>query len=248
MKISIITAVYNNKTSIASCIDSVISQTYKNIEYIIIDGGSIDGTIDILSQYKNKIDILISEQDKGIYDALNKGVSCATGEVIGFLHSDDTFNNSEIIEKIAETFSSKNVDGIYGNLLYVDGKNPQKIIRNWQSLQYTQKMLRQGWMPPHPTLFLKRKVYSDIGNFNLKYRIAADYDFMVRVLNSNKYNIEYHPIYITLMRVGGASNKSLKNIIKKSLEDYKVIRKNKIGGIGTLLQKNFSKLGQFLKN
>ena len=248
MKISIITAVYNNKTSIASCIDSVISQTYKNIEYIIIDGGSIDGTIDILSQYKNKIDILISEQDKGIYDALNKGVSCATGEVIGFLHSDDTFNNSEIIEKIAETFSSKNVDGIYGNLLYVDGKNPQKIIRNWQSLQYTQKMLRQGWMPPHPTLFLKRKVYSDIGNFNLKYRIAADYDFMVRVLNSNKYNIEYHPIYITLMRVGGASNKSLKNIIKKSLEDYKVIRKNKIGGIGTLFQKNFSKLGQFLKN
>jgi len=248
MKISIITAVYNNKTSIASCIDSVISQTYKNIEYIVIDGGSMDGTIDILSQYKNKIDILISEQDKGIYDALNKGVSCATGEVIGFLHSDDTFNNSETIEKIAETFSNKNVDGIYGNLLYVDGKNPQKIIRNWQSLQYTQKMLRQGWMPPHPTLFLKRKVYSDIGNFNLKYRIAADYDFMVRVLNSNKYNIEYHPIYITLMRVGGASNKSLKNIIKKSLEDYKVIRKNKIGGIGTLFQKNFSKLGQFLKN
>jgi glycosyltransferase len=245
MKVSIITAVFNNKVSIAQCIDSIISQTYSNIELIIIDGGSNDGTLEILSKYKDKINTLLSESDRGIYDALNKGVTLATGDIIGFLHSDDTFHNADVLKNIVESFANNKVDGVYGNLLYIDKKDPEKIIRNWQSKQYNRTLLRQGWMPPHPTLFLKREVYNEIGLFNLTYKISADYDFMVRVLNSEKYNIKFMPIYITCMKVGGASNKSLKNIIRKSSEDYKIMHSNRIGGFFTLFKKNFSKLGQF---
>jgi glycosyltransferase involved in cell wall biosynthesis len=246
VKISIITAVYNNKSLIAECIESVLSQSYKNIEHIIIDGGSTDGTKEIILKYQSKIANFVCEPDNGMYDAINKGISKATGEVIGLLHSDDLFADITIISQIAETFLKTSADGVYGNLLYVDRSNISKIIRNWKSSPFLRNKLNQGWMPPHPTLFLKKVVADKIGFFNTNYKIAADYDFMLRTLKTPGLKFEYIPSVITCMRVGGASNRNFKNIIRKSWEDYLILKRNKVGGFLTLLLKNFSKLGQFL--
>ena len=246
MVISIITAVYNNCTHIENCIKSVLSQTYTDIEYIVIDGGSTDGTLQIIESYRNKITIIKSEPDKGMYDALNKGIALVTGDVIGFLHSDDFFYNTTVVTSIAKAFNNVHIDGIYGDLQYVDKTNADLVIRYWKSKPFNYKMLSIGWMPPHPTLFLRSKVYFETG-CNLRYKIAADYDFMVRVLVNTKYTFEYLPIIITRMRVGGASNKSLRNVFRKSKEDYLIMKRNNIGGILTLFMKNLSKVGQFLK-
>jgi glycosyltransferase len=247
-KISIITAVYNNKTTIEDTILSVISQTYKNIEYIVIDGNSTDGTLDVLNRYRFNFDIFISETDEGIYDALNKGLSMAHGDIIGFLHADDTFYSNKTLEIIATAFNNNFIIGVYGDLLYVDKENPSKIVRYWKSKPYKSSLLSKGWMPPHPTLFFDRKIVDEIGYFNTKYVIAADYDYLLRMLLHYPENdFCYLPVIITCMRTGGKSNRSLKNIINKSREDYEIIKDNKIGGINTLLNKNFSKISQFVK-
>jgi glycosyltransferase len=245
LKISIITAVYNNHAHIQQCIQSVLSQTYANIEHIIIDGYSNDGTTDVIRRYESKISRWISEPDKGIYDALNKGIKLATGDVIGFLHSDDMFANDTIIEKIANRFADKGCDATYGDLLYVSKTDPSKIIRYWKSCPFDAANFRKGWMPAHPTLFMTKKVYETFGSFNLQYHIASDYDLMLRTAGSGKLKCEYIAEVITHMRVGGASNKSLKNIWIKSYEDWQALRANKTGGITTLIRKNTSKLSQF---
>jgi glycosyltransferase len=247
MKISIITAVYNNKDYISECVESVLLQTYTDIEYIVIDGGSTDGTKEILEKYRLKIAHYISEADNGMYHAMNKGISIATGDIIGILHSDDIFANKNVIAEIANTFVKNNIDGVYGDLLYVDRTNVSKIIRYWKSSPFLIGNLKKGWMPPHPTLFLKRNIVKNIGYYNTTYKIAADYDFMLRTLTSPGAKFEYIPSVITLMRSGGTSNKSIKNIFRKSWEDYLILRRNKVGGISTLLLKNFSKLGQFFR-
>jgi glycosyltransferase involved in cell wall biosynthesis len=247
MIITIITAVYNNCAHIEDCIKSVLSQSYPHIEFIVIDGGSTDGTLNIIDKYKSQISCVKSESDKGMYDALNKGIKLATGNVIGFLHSDDFFYNQDVVSQIVKAFENNNIDGLYSDLQYVDKNNTNTVIRFWKSKPYNFQMLRIGWMPPHPTLFLNSKVYQETGSFNLKYKIAADYDFMVRVLKNTNYKFEYLPIIVTRMRVGGASNKSIQNVFKKSWEDYLIIKRNKIGGFCTLFLKNFTKLGQFLK-
>ena len=246
IKISIITAVYNNRDNIGPCIDSVLSQSYPNIEHIVVDGQSTDGTIDIIRSYENKIGKWASEKDTSIYDALNKGIAMSTGDVIGFLHSDDVFNNATMIEKIATLFSRTNSDAVYGDLVYVSKTNIANIVRYWKSNEFNVTKFRHGWMPPHPTLFLTKKVYDSYGLFNLKYRISSDYDLMLRTLGSGNLHCEYLPEIITRMRVGGASNKSLKNIWIKSYEDWQALKQNKIGGFYTLFLKNVSKLGQFL--
>jgi glycosyltransferase involved in cell wall biosynthesis len=245
MTISIITAVYNNKTNITQCIESVLSQTYPHIEHIIIDGGSTDGTRDIILSYEHKISRWISEPDNGIYDALNKGITMASGDIIGILHSDDLFANSDILEKIAGLFRKTDCDAVYGDLLYVAKEDISKVIRYWKSCPFDVKKFRHGWMPAHPTLFMKKKVYDQFGLFDLHYRIAADYDLMLRTVGSGKLNCTYLPEIITRMRIGGASNKSLKNIWQKSYEDWLAIRKNNMGGCYTLFMKNISKINQF---
>lgn len=247
MRISVITATYNNCIHIECCIKSVLSQTYSNIEFIVIDGGSTDGTLAIIETYKSQISVIISEPDKGMYHALNKGIELATGDIIGFLHSDDFFYDSNVISAIANAFSNRNISGIYGNLQYVNKTKTNEVVRHWQSKPFRISLLAKGWMPPHPTLFLRSSVYFETGRFNLNYKIAADYDFMVRVLKNRQYAFQFMPIIITRMRLGGASNKSLKNIFSKSREDYLIIKRNKIGGLLTLFMKNLSKLGQFLK-
>lgn len=246
MKISIITAVYNNESTIASCVQSVLSQKYDNIQHVIIDGNSADNTLNIIESINDTNRILISEKDKGIYDALNKGIKVSTGDVIGLLHSDDTFYDENVIPLIAETFKNTDAEIVYGNLIYVKKEDPTKVIRYWQSNDYSLNLLKKGWMPPHPTVFVKRKVFEEVGYYNLSYKIAADYDFIIRIFKENKYKTTYIPSIITSMKLGGASNKSIKNIIKKSKEDYKIIKANKIGGIRTLLIKNFSKIAQFI--
>jgi glycosyltransferase len=255
-KISLITACFNNEKTIAETLKSVTGQTYANIEHIIIDGASTDGTVAIIqSQISNlkspayrtgrQISIqFISEPDKGIYDALNKGINLATGDVIGFLHADDLFFSNQIAALIVDAFEQNNVEAVYGNLQYVSKENTNNVVRNWVSSEFTPAKLKQGWMPAHPTLYLKKEVYSNFGLFNLKYHIAADYDFMLRIL-SGGVSTFYIPQYIVKMRVGGKSN-SIKNLMNKMKEDLNALKKNKVGGIYSLLLKNVSKLPQFI--
>tara|TARA_B100001173_G_scaffold159651_1_gene138128 strand:- start:321 stop:1010 length:690 start_codon:yes stop_codon:yes gene_type:complete len=227
--------------------DSILHQDYKNIEYIIIDGQSKDLTLEIISEkQKTHPSIkLISESDQGIYDALNKGLSAASGDIIGFVHSDDFLESNNIIGDIVSMIKSENLDGVYGDLQYVDKNNIQIVIRNWKSSEFNKSLLKKGWMPPHPTLFLKKEVYKNHGLFDLSYKISADYDFMLRVFNDSELKFGYLPKVITRMRVGGASNRSLKNIIRKTKEDYIAIKRNNIGNFTTLIRKNTSKLKQF---
>ncbi|MEL0653245.1 glycosyltransferase family 2 protein [Algibacter sp. TI.3.09] len=251
MKVSIITATYNSEATIASCMRSVMEQTYASIEYVIIDGNSSDGTLDVVKQLQAEfpnIEVsILSEPDKGIYDALNKGVKRATGDVIGFVHSDDMLAQTTTIEHLVNTFKTEKTDGVYGDLQYVNKIDPTKVIRHWESCAFDKKLLKKGWMPAHPTLFLTREVYNKHVGFNLTYKIAADYDFILRVFKDDALRFAYLPEVITKMRAGGASNRSLKNIIIKSKEDYKAITSNNVGSFGTIIQKNVSKLNQFYK-
>ena len=246
IKISIVTAVYNNITTIANSINSTLSQTYDNIELVVIDGGSTDGTLDLLKSYGNRIHKLISEPDKGIYDALNKGIQNATGDIVGFMHSDDLFNDSDSLKRVAAAFRNKSVDSIYGDLLYVDKDDIGQVVRYWKSGEYCKKKLARGWMPPHPTFYMKRSCYEKLGGFTLDYKIAADYDSMLRYLGRHNITTYYIPEVLVRMRVGGASNRSLKNIILKSKEDYRALKVNEVGGVPALFMKNFSKIPQFL--
>jgi len=250
LKVSLITATYNSAKTFEMCMNSVLSQTYSNIEYIIIDGNSHDGTIALI---KSKADIYgnmhwVSENDEGIYDALNKGISKATGDIIGFVHSDDYLASNVVVENIVHVFNTYQVDGVYGNLHYVNFNNANQIVRNWRSRPFEKKLLNRGWMPAHPTLFLKKDVYKQQGNFNLEYKIAADYDFILRIFQNTNYKFQYLPETIVKMRVGGASNRSLKNIIEKTKEDFRAARSNGLRiPFKVILQKNLVKIPQWFK-
>lgn len=247
MKISIITSVFNNQDTIAEAMNSVLSQTYANIEYIIIDGCSTDATINIIKSYQNYLAVFISEPDQGIYDGLNKGIKLATGDVIGFLHSDDLYENNTVIEKVARAFIENSTDSTYGDLTYVSKHDRLKVIRYWKSGEFTLKKLRYGWMPPHPTFFVKRAIYEQYGLFDTNFKIAADYDLMLRFLGMHQISTHYIPSVLMKMRVGGESNKSLKNVLIKSKEDLRAMKNNNIGGLFSLSIKNLSKLQQFLR-
>lgn len=248
MKFSLITATYNSLSSIHFVLDSVKKQTHKEIEWIIVDGSSTDGTLDYIKENEHLIDKYVSEKDNGIYDALNKGISMASGDVIGFLHSDDFLASSGIIASINEAFNKKPVDGVYGDLEYVEKENTHKVVRYWKSKIFKPDLLNEGWMPAHPTVFLKREVYLKHGFFNTDLKISADYDFMLRIFNDQSLSFVYLPQLITKMRVGGASNRNLKNIIQKSKEDLWALRANKISyPYKALMTKNFSKISQFVK-
>lgn len=246
MKISIVTVVYNRADTIGQAIQSVQSQCYFDIEHIIQDGGSTDGTLGVIRDLGNANTCLISERDEGIYDAINRGISRSTGDIIGLMHSDDFFADDHVIERVASVMQDTKVDGVYGDLQYVAVDDPTRVIRHWRAGLFTKALLRKGWMPPHPTLYLRREVFDNWGLYDKEMRIAADYDAMLRYLNKGNVTLEYIPEVLVKMRVGGESNRTIGRIIKKSREDFKAIRRNNVGGIGTLILKNLTKIPQFI--
>jgi glycosyltransferase involved in cell wall biosynthesis len=229
MKISIITVSYNSIKTISDTINSVFGQTYNNIEYIIIDGGSTDGTFEYVNSYKNRIHKIISEPDNGIYDAMNKGISIATGDIIGILNSDDLFSSNSIISDVVSEFIlDKDLDIVYGDLVYVSKNNTNKIIRTWISRSYFNNFFEYGNVPPHPSLFVKNHIYSEIGKFNLHFKLAADYEFMLRLFKLKTYKSRYVNKIFVKMRLGGATNKSVKNIFLGNIEILNAWRINNI--------------------
>ncbi|MGB3385327.1 MAG: glycosyltransferase family 2 protein [Marinomonas sp.] len=246
MKVSIITATYNSSETIADTLQSLNTQSYQDIEYIIIDGASKDNTLDVIKQKCARVATVISEPDKGIYDALNKGVQAATGDIVGFLHSDDLFSYPDAVKDIVSTFVDSGCDAAYADLEYVSKDDTNKVIRLWRSGQYSIEKLKSGWMPPHPTFYMKRELYNKFGLFDLSFQISADYDSLLRYLWINKIKMCYLPKVIIKMRVGGASNRSLKNIIQKTKEDIEALKNNRIFWPRALLIKNISKIPQFL--
>lgn len=222
MKVSIITVVFNNNLTIREAINSILSQTHNDIEYIIVDGGSTDGTLEIINEFKDRIAIIISEADKGIYDAMNKGLKIASGEIVGILNSDDIYFNNSIISLVVKEFvNNKNLDILYGDLVYVTQNDTNKIVRRWISCGYYSRYFENGNVPPHPSLFLKKHVYIEVGYFNLKYRLASDYEFMLRLFKKHSFTSKYINKYLVKMRLGGATNNSYKNIILGNLEILK---------------------------
>lgn len=219
MKISIITVVYNGIRHIADAIDSVLEQDYPNIEYIVIDGASTDGTRELIASYGKRIHKFVSEPDKGIYDAMNKGLKLATGDIVGILNSDDFYVNGQVISKIAEAFKKENCDTVYGDLVYIDAQDEYKVVRYWQAGEYRNNSFLKGWMPPHPTFFVKRHIYEEYGRFNTSMCSAADYELMLRFLHRYQVSTTYIPEVLVKMRVGGLSNSSLRHRWRANMED-----------------------------
>lgn len=245
MKISLITAVYNRRETIVEAMRSAQSQSYHNVEHVVIDGASTDGTLDLIKAALNEKTVLVSERDGGIYDALNKGIAHASGSVIGLMHSDDFLAHNDVLAQVSDAFSNPSIDAVYGDLQYVAQGDTSRVIRHWRAGEFTPLKLSRGWMPPHPTLFMRSDVFERLGVYDTSYRIAADYDAILRWFGTGKVNAHYIPEVLVKMRVGGESNKSLRKILQKSREDYRALHTNKIGGLGTLAWKNTSKVGQF---
>lgn len=248
MKISIVTIVFNNVKTIKDAIDSVLSQTYSDIEYIIIDGKSTDGTVEIIQSYGSKINKFVSESDNGIYDAMNKGLKLATGDVIGILNSDDFYISNHVIDKVIKEFEENNVDSIFADLVYVKSDNLNKVVRYYDSSRCFPENFKKALYPAHPTFFVKKEIYDKYGVFRTDYKIAADFDLMARFLCTHKISYAYLKEPIIKMRVGGVST-SLKSLYINSLEQLRVCREN---GIDTnllyILSKYPSKiLGLFIK-
>jgi glycosyltransferase len=246
MKVSIITVTYNSEAFLEQTILSVLEQSYKDIEYIIVDGGSTDKTISIINKYKEKLSHFISEKDEGIYHALNKGIGLANGDIIGFLHSDDFYVDNLVIEKVVKGFKKNNTDGLYANLYFIDKNDTNKITRKWHSGDYSPNAFMYGWMPPHPTLFLKKDVYKKFGVFNLDFKTSADYELMLRFIHKHQISLTYLDEFIIKMRVGGQSTASVNNRVKANLEDRKAWEVNHIKPkFFTLWLKPIRKISQF---
>jgi glycosyltransferase len=246
--ISVITVTWNCARTIEDCLQSVAQQSWTRREHVVIDGGSTDGTVALLEQHRQQLSTLVSEPDHGIYDALNKGIAASRSDVIGFLHADDFYAHTDVLARIADAFSDPSVCAVYGDLHYVQKEDTSRIVRHWASCPFDPIILRRGWMPPHPTLYVRRKWYDRIGGFDLKYRIAADYFSILQLFIQPGFKATYIPEVLVKMRVGGASNRSLKNIIRKSNEDYDALRRSGFSvmpAIAALAFKNLSKLKQF---
>ncbi|MCF8414008.1 MAG: glycosyltransferase [Melioribacteraceae bacterium] len=227
MKISVITATYNSGKFLESAIESVAEQSYNDIEYIIVDGGSTDNTLQIIKDHKSVIYKYISEKDEGIYFALNKGIKHATGEIICFLHSDDKFASPDVLQTVADCFLRTDADVVYGDLIYNSRERENKLIRYWKAGEFKKHSMFFGWMPPHTATFIKSKIYSQIGLFNTDLKISADYELILRIFSIIDLKVDYIPQLMIKMRVGGISNGSISDIIQKSREDYLGLKLNK---------------------
>lgn len=224
MKVSIITVVFNAVDTLTDTIASVSAQTYPDIEHIVIDGGSTDGTVQVIERNQNKFSHWVSEADEGIYHAMNKGIQMASGEVIGFLNADDVYQNSNAVAAIAACFADQSVQACYADLVYVDRDDLNKVIRYWRSQPYQAGLVERGWMPAHPTFFLRKSVYQRYGGFNQRLKYQSDFEFTARILAIHGVSAQYLPKVIVRMRIGGATNNSWHNILKGNLESYRACR------------------------
>lgn len=249
MKISVITITYNSQFTVEDTINSVLSQDYPDIEYIIVDGLSKDKTMEVVNKYSNRILKIISEKDKGLYDALNKGIGLATGEVVGMLHSDDIFSDNRVLSTIAEAFKADaSVQAVYGDLVFVSRADTGKIIRIWKAGEYREGSFLKGWMPPHPTFYVRKECYDKYGVFNTSLKLSADYELMLRMIHKHQIKVKYIPQTLVKMRMGGVSNVSFFVKLKANLEDKLAWKLNDIKpGRLTLLRKPMQKLKQYFK-
>jgi len=249
MKISIITITYNSAQTVEDTIKTVVMQDYEDIEYLIIDGKSKDRTLDIVSKYKNNIAKVVSEKDKGLYDALNKGIAHSTGDVIGMLHSDDLYAHEKVISKVMQKFKDDPfLEGVYADLVFVSRKDVNKPMRVWESGEYEDGAFLKGWMPPHPTFFVRKEVYEKFGGFNLDLKLSADYELMLRLIHKNGIKIGYLNDTIVKMRMGGVSNVSIFIKLKANLEDSLAWKLNGLKpGFATTLMKPLKKIKQYFK-
>lgn len=221
------------------------SQKWPEVEHIVIDGASSDGTVQLIQSCLRSGSIFVSESDNGIYDALNKGFSLSTGQVIGVLHSDDYFTDQDVLAQIAFIFSDPSVDAVYGDLDYVSKSNELNVVRRWRSGKYERWKLIFGWMPPHPALFLRRNIIERLGGYDTNFRISGDYDSILRYFWKGGIRVRYIPRVLVKMRTGGESNRSLERILLKMREDYYALHRNGVGGFFTLFLKNIRKISQF---
>lgn len=246
MKVSIITSCYNRVTTIRSAIESVLAQDYDNIEFIVVDGASTDGTLEIIREYIDRISIIISESDDGMYEAINKGIRAATGDVIGLLHSDDFFYDNGVVSRIVERLEATKADLLYGDGLFVNPNNTSKVVRNWIGGNYRLWKVRHGWLPLHPTCYIRREVMLRLGLYNESYKIAADSDLLVRYLITGNLSVTYLKEYIVRMRMGGLSTDSAKR--KKMWdEDIRVYASHGLWPTLTKLEKMAWKVPQFIR-
>lgn len=246
LKVSIITITYNSSKTLDAAIKSVLEQTYDNIEYIIVDGQSDDNTVEIIKSYGDRISKYVSERDNGIYDAMNKGISLAKGEIVGFINSDDRLNSNDCVAEIVKIFQIYNSDVVYGDKVYTQQNKSSKVTRYWRAGEYNKANFKNGWMPPHLSTYIKRELYEKYGKFRTDFKIAADYELMFRFMYKYNAKSKYLPKVIARMRVGGISNKSLKNILISNYEAYKSWR---INGFRVspfiIVRKPLSKITQF---
>jgi len=250
MKISIITVTFNSFLFINDCLASVKEQKYDDFEHIIIDGASTDGTLSLLESKREQFGALISKPDKGIYDAMNKGIKIASGDIIGFLNSDDFYVNNDILSKVADIFKNNpSLDACYADLIYTDQNDISKDIRYWKSGKFTPGLFSKGWCPPHPTFFVRSSVYEQFGNFNLNYRIASDVELMMRFIEVHKINVRYIPELWIKMRMGGTTNNSFKNIFIQNKEVLYALNSHNLSNnlISFFVHKIISRSLQFFK-
>lgn len=246
LKVTIITVVLDNMAFIEDAINSVVNQTHNNLQYIIIDGGSNDGSLDVIKSFGDKISIVVSEPDEGIYDAMNKGLALANGDVIGFLNADDFYAHQQVLQHVANKFETTKCDILYADLDYVSRADKSKIVRKWRSGAFDKNRFLTGWMPPHPTFFARKEVYQKFGGFNKKLNMAADYELMLRFCYFNDLNVVYLREVIIKMRLGGQSNRSFKNRIKANIQDRNAWVMNGVKPRWyTLLLKPLSKIKQY---
>ncbi|MEX1003188.1 MAG: glycosyltransferase family 2 protein [Crocinitomicaceae bacterium] len=247
MKISLITVSFNAADTIKDTIDSVLSQKGVDLEYIIIDGGSTDETVAIVKSYGDQISTFVSAPDKGIYDGMNKGIALASGDVIGILNADDMYADEQVLQEVISCFTPE-TEVLYGDLVYVDQNNTNKVKRTWIAKPYKKNAFLKGWMPPHPTFFVRKEIYEKYGAYTLQLKSAADYELMLRVIHKQSVTPVYLNKILVKMRLGGASNASLKNRLRANREDKKAWEMNQLKPLKTtFIRKPISKIGQFFK-
>lgn len=248
MKISIITAAYNAADTITDTLESVAAQRHQDIEHIVIDGASTDNTLKIVERYADTIAHVLSEPDRGVYDAMNKGLAFASGEVVGFLNADDIYMHQDVLTKVAATMADPAIDACYADLVYVDREQTSRVVRHWVSRDYTSGLFEKGWMPAHPTFFVRKTVYEKLGGFDLRYRLQADFDLALRFMAVNEIQARYVPEIWVRMRMGGMSNNSIRNMVRGNIEAYTSCRAN---GLNVppwfMLTKVLSRVPQFIR-